>query len=174
MSFARVMLTAVLLATAVVVQTVVLSRIPLPGATPDLVLIVVVSLALVQGSNSGAVTGFFGGLLLDVVPPADAQVGRWALVLALVGWFAGRAGGAAESSALVPVLTVALASLGAVLGYAAVGFALGDPAVTGAAVLGALPTAVLYNTLLAPFLVPLLMRLARRVEPTTTYARTFR
>jgi len=28
--------------------------------------------------------------------------------------------------------------------------------------------------LLAPFLVPLLMRLTRRVEPTATYARTFR
>jgi rod shape-determining protein MreD len=174
MTSARVLLTTVLLGTAVVVQTVVLSRIPLPGATPDLVLIVVVSLALVQGSNSGAVTGFAAGLLLDVVPPADGQVGRWAFVLALVGWFAGRADAAAESSALVPVVTVALSTLGAVLGYAAFGFALGDPRVTGAAVAAALPTAVLYNTLLAPFLVPLLMRLARRIEPSTTYARTFR
>ncbi|MFI5099385.1 MAG: rod shape-determining protein MreD [Actinomycetes bacterium] len=174
MTTRRILLFGLLLVVAVVLQTVVLSRIPLPGATPDLVLIVVVSLALVQGSTTGCVVGFAGGLLLDVVPPADGQVGRWAFVLALVGWFAGRAMDAAESSALVPVLVVGLASAGAVLGYAAIGFALGDPRVDGASLLRALPTAVLYDVLLAPFLVPLLMRLARRVEPSTTYARTFR
>ena len=174
MVFVRVLLTAVLLGTAVVLQTVVLSRIPLPGATPDLVLRVVVSLALVHGSTIGCVVGFAAGLLLDVVPPADGQVGQWALVLALVGWFSGRAADAAEGSALVPVFVVAMASMGAVLGYAGVGFALSDPRVTGTSVLDALPTAVLYDVLLAPFLVPLLTRLARRVEPSTTYARTFR
>jgi rod shape-determining protein MreD len=174
MAFVRVLLAATMLVTAVVLQTVVVSRIPLPGATPDIVLLVVVSLTLVRGSTIGCVVGFAGGLLLDVVPPADDQVGRWALVLALVGWFGGRAADAAEGSALVPVFVVAVASAGAVLGYAAVGFGLGDPRVTGSSVLHALPTAVLYDVLLAPFLVPLLMRLARRVEPSTTYARTFR
>ena len=170
----RVLLTAVLLGTAVVLQTVVLGRIPLPGATPDLVLLVVVSLALVQGSNEGAVVGFAGGLLLDVVPPADGQVGRWALVMSLVGWFAGRASDAAEESALVPVLVVALSSFGSVLLYAGIGYALGDLRVSASAVLASLPSAVLYDVVLAPFVVPLLMRLARRVEPTTTYARTLR
>ncbi len=174
MTTARVVLVTLLLATAVVLQTVVLSRIPLPGATPDLVLLVVVSLALVEGSTAGCVIGFAAGLLLDVVPPDDGQVGRWAFVLSLVGWFAGKAVDAAESSALVPVLVVGLAAAGSVLGYAAIGFALGDPRVDGASVLRALPTAVLYDVLLAPFLVPLLMRLTRRVEPTATYARTFR
>jgi rod shape-determining protein MreD len=174
MSAARVALFSLALATAVVLQTVVLSRIPLPGATPDLVLIVVVSFALVDGSTVGCIVGFAGGLLVDVVPPADGQVGRWAFVLALVGWFAGRAVDAAESSALVPVLVVGLAAAGSVLAYAGIGFALGDPRVDGASVLRALPTAVLYEVLLAPFLVPVLMRLARRVEPSTTYSRTLR
>lgn len=174
MAFVRLVLAAVLLATAVVLQTVVLSRTPLPGATPDLVLLVVVSLALVRGCTVGCVVGFAGGLLLDVVPPADGQVGQWALALALVGWFSGRAVDAAQGSALVPVFVVAVASVGSVLGYAALGFALGDLRVTGTSLLNALPTALLYNVLLAPFVVPLLMRLARRVEPSTTYARTFR
>jgi rod shape-determining protein MreD len=174
MRFAQVVLTAVLLAAAAVLQTVVLSRIPLPGATPDLVLVAVVATALARGSNYGTVTGFAGGMMLDVIPPADGQVGRWALVLALVGWFAGRASTAADSSVLVPVLAVALSSIGAVLGYAVIGFVLNDPTVTATGVASALPTAVLYNTLLAPFLVPPLMALARRFEPPTPYARTAR
>jgi rod shape-determining protein MreD len=174
MTTQRVLLTTVLLTTAVLLQVAVLGRIPLPGATPDLVMLVVISLALVQGPNEGAVVGFCGGLLLDVVPPAEGQLGRWALVLALVGWFAGRAADAAEESALVPVLVVALSSAGSVLLYAGLGYALGDLRVSASAVLAALPTAVLYDVLLAPFVVPLLMRLARRVEPSTTYARTLR
>jgi rod shape-determining protein MreD len=165
---------AVLLATAVVVQTVVLSPLPLPGATPDLVLLVVVGLALVQGPNSGAVVGFAGGLLLDIVPPADDQVGRYALVMALVGWFAGRAADAAQGSATVPLFVVAIASAGSLLAYALVGFLLGDVRVTAGEVLAALPAVVLYDVALAPFVVPLVMRLARRFEPTTTYARSTR
>jgi rod shape-determining protein MreD len=170
----RVLMVALLLCSAVVVQTVILSRLPLPGATPDLVLLVVVALALVQGSNAGAVIGFAGGLLLDVVPPADDQVGRWALVLCLVGWFAGRATDAAESSAFVPLLVVAAASVGSLLAFAAVGFALGDVRVSAGDVLGALPAALLYDVVLAPFVVPPVMRLARRFEPSSTYARTIR
>jgi rod shape-determining protein MreD len=165
---------AVLLAVAAVLQSVVLSRIPLPGATPDLVLLVVVAVALTQGPTTGCVVGFAGGLLLDVVPPADSQVGRWALVLALVGWFAGRAEDAASSSALVPVLVVGLASAGAVLGYAVVGFILNDPRVDLSALVRALPTAVLYDVMLAPFLMPLLMKVTRRVDPAATYARGLR
>jgi rod shape-determining protein MreD len=165
---------ALLLLVAAVVQSVVLSRIPLPGATPDLVLLVVVAVALTQGPTTGCVVGFAGGLLLDVVPPADSQVGRWALVLALVGWFAGRAEDAAATSVLVPVLVVGLASAGAVLGYAAVGFILNDPRVDLNALVRALPTAVLYDVMLAPFLMPLLMKVTRRVDPAATYARGLR
>jgi rod shape-determining protein MreD len=170
----RVLLTAVLLTTAALLQVVVLQAIPFPGATPDLVLLVVVALALVQGSNEGAVVGFAGGLLLDVMPPSDSQVGRWALVLALVGWFAGRASDAAEESALVPVLVVALAAGGSVLAYAGIGYALGDLGVSGSAVVRVLPWAVLYDVVLSPFVVPGVMWLARRVEPGTTYARGYR
>lgn len=174
MTTGRGVAVAIMLVVAVVVQTVVLSRLPLPGATPDLVLLVVVAAALTQGSTTGCVVGFAGGLLLDVVPPTDSQVGRWALVLALVGWFAGRAEDAAATSALVPVLVVGLSSAGAVLAFAAVGFVLNDPRVDATALVQALPTAVLYDVMLAPFLMPVLMRVTRRVDPASTYARTWR
>ena len=174
MTYGRIVMVALLLSMAVVVQTVVLTRIPFPQATPDLVLLVVVALAMVQGPNSGAVVGFFGGLLLDVVPPADGAVGRWALLLCLVGWFAGRASDAVEGSALLPLLVVVGSAFAALVGYAVVGWLIGDVRVTGTTVFRSVPTAVLYDVLISPFVVPLVMALARRFEVTTTYARTIR
>ena len=39
------------------------------------------------------VLGFGGGLLLDLVPPADHVAGRWALALLVAGYLSGRVGG---------------------------------------------------------------------------------
>lgn len=171
MTVGRVLLATVLLGSAVVLQTVVLSRLPLPGATPDLVLLVVIGLALVQGPASGLVTGFAGGLLLDLVPPADGAVGRWALVLCLAGLVAGRYADSVERSAFLPLVLVASLSAATVLLYAGLGWLLGDPRVTLPALGRVLPTAVLYDVLLTPFVVPVVMALARRVEPEPSWSR---
>jgi len=165
---------AVVLSVAAVVQTAVLSRIPFPGATPDLVLLVAVSIALVQGPTRGAAVCFSAGLLLDVVPPADGAVGRWALVMCVVGWFVGRASDAVEGSAWLPLLVVAGACAATLGGYAAVGWLIGDVRVTASVVGSALPAALLYDVLFSPFVVPPVMALARRFEVTATYARTVR
>ena len=171
MTVPRAALAVVLLSTAVVLQTAVLSRIPLPGATPDLVLLVLVGLALAQGPVSGAVTGFFAGLLLDLVPPADGTVGRWALVMCLVGFAAGRSRDTVGRSTFRPLLVVAGLAAAAIAGYALLGLLLGDPRVTWTALTESLPTAVLYDVLLTPFVVPFVMSLARRVEPEPSWAR---
>ncbi len=165
MPLARAGMAAVLLVVAVVVQVSVLSRLPLPGATPDLVLVVVIGLALSAGSTTGAVSGFFGGVLLDAVPPSDSPLGQWALVLCLVGWVAGRLDELASRSAVLPVLIVAFMAPAALLGYAALGLLLGDPRVMTDAVLASLPSATLYDVLLAPFVLPLVRRLCRWAEP---------
>ncbi len=172
MTLPRAGLALLLLSTAVVLETVVLSRLPLPGATPDLVLLVLVGLALVQGPVSGAVTGFAAGLLLDMVPPADGTVGRWALVMCLVGFAAGRARDTTVGrSTLRPLFLVAGLAVASVAGYALLGLLLGDPRVTWSALGHSLPTAVLYDVLLTPFVVPFVMSLARRVEPEPSWSR---
>jgi rod shape-determining protein MreD len=172
--YGRIVLVALLLCTAVVVQTTVLTRIPFPQATPDLVLLVVVALAMVQGPNRGALIGFAGGLLLDTVPPGDGAVGRWALVLVLVGWFAGRTSDAIEGSALLPLLVIVGSAFASLVGYITIGWLIGDERVAGSGVFSPVPAAVLYDVLLSPFVVPLVMALAKRFEATTTYARTIR
>jgi rod shape-determining protein MreD len=165
MIVARILLNTAVTATAVLVQLTVVNPLNLPGGGPDLALLALLGLALVQGAVSGAVTGFFVGLMLDVVPPADGEIGQWALVLCLVGYVTGLLGPDVRGSAVRVVALVAGLSALEVLGYAAIGLMFGAPGVSGPAVLGATLGTVGYDVLLAPFVVPAVMALARRVEP---------
>jgi len=161
----RVALTAVLLVVAIALQVTFLSRLPLPGATPDLVLLVVVATAIGGGPAVGLLTGFAAGLAVDLVPPADHEVGRWAFVLTLVGYLAGLAQAESRRSAFVPLGVVATAAVGSVLLYAGLGALLDDPNVTWSAVTRLLPTAVVYDVVLSAFAVPAVLALSGRLEP---------
>lgn len=162
----RILLSAALVVVALVLQVSVLARLQLPGAVPDLTLLVVLGLALVYGHVSGALIGFSAGLLADLAPPADHAVGRYALVLCLIGYLAGLA--KPESgrlrSATAPLLAVVLAAVGTTLLYAGVGALVGDTSARQVGLAGLLATAALYDLLLAPFVVPGVMALARRTE----------
>lgn len=161
----RVVLAVAVVVTALVLQVGLLGRLPLPGATPDVVLLGVVALALVYGPMFGAGTGFAAGLALDLVPPADHAAGRWALVLTLVGYVCGQAQDEVDRSALVPFLVVGAAAAASTLAYALLGVVMGDARVSWGLVARVLPTAVLYDLVLAPIVVPAVLALARRAEP---------
>ena len=167
MPASRAALAVALVIVAVALQVTLLSRLPLPGATPDLVLVLVVALALTHGPGFGLTTGFGAGLVVDLVPPADHEIGRWALVLALLGYAAGMAREETRRSAFVPVLVVAIAAGASVLIFAGLGVLISDPQVTWAAVSELVPTAVLYAVVLSPFVVSAVLALVRRVEPET-------
>lgn len=162
---ARLVLRGALVVTAYVLGVTVLNRLPLPGSRPDLLLVVVVAIALVEGPLRGAVLGFAAGLLADLATPADHTVGRLALAFAVVGYAAGLLEDIEERSALAPMLVVGLSTVGAVLLYAAVGGLVGDPRVNWSAIAGTLPMTVVYNLVLSPFIVPLVTSAFRRLEP---------
>lgn len=162
---AAVLLAVVLVVVSLAVQVTMLARLPLPGATPDLVLLVVVTLALAHGPAFGLVAGFGAGLAADLAPPADHEVGRWALVLMLIGYLAGMARDETRRSAFVPLLVVAVAGGASVLLYAGLGALMDDPNVTWAVVRDLLPTAVVYDVVLSAFVVPAVLALTRRVQP---------
>ena len=166
MHLKRILLSAPLLVVALIVQVSVLARLQLPGAVPDLLLLVVVGLALVYGQTAGALIGFFGGLLADLAPPADHAVGRYALVLCLIGYAAGltRPEKGGHRSATVPMLVVAGTAVASTLLYAGVGALVGDTAARSVGLGTLLFTATLYDLLLAPFTVPWIMWLAKRSE----------
>jgi len=163
----RILLAAVLVVVALVVQVTVLARLQLPGAVPDLLLLVVLGIALVWGPVGGCLTGFCAGLLADLAPPSDHAVGRYALVLCLVGYAAGllRPEHGRLRSVLRPLLLVAGAAVVSTLLYAGVGALVGDTAAAHVGLFGLIGTAVLYDVVLAPFVVPGVMALARRFDP---------
>jgi rod shape-determining protein MreD len=166
MRFNRTLLSVTLVVVALVLQVSVLARLQLPGAVPDLLLLVVVALALVYGHTSGALIGFGAGLLADLAPPADHAAGRYALVLCLIGYLAGLAkpDSGQLRTALGPMVVVVGAAVTTTLLYAGVGALVGDTAARHVGLTNLVVTAAIYDLLLAPFTVPLIMALARRAE----------
>lgn len=164
MTVSRVLLTAVLLLSAAILEVTVVNVLPLPGDGPDLVLLVLIGLSLVCGPTYGAVTGFLAGLLVDLIPPIATEVGRWALVFCLVGYFAGLVRIDARRSALIVIATVAVLSAFAVTAFAVMGLIFGDSRVEWDLYVETLIGTVLYDLLLTPFVLPLVMALARRTE----------
>ncbi|MER5441986.1 rod shape-determining protein MreD [Streptomyces sp. NPDC002790] len=166
MRFNRMLLSTVLVVVALVLQVCVLARLQLPGAVPDLMLLTVLGLALVYGHVGGAFVGFGAGLLADLAPPADHAAGRYALVLCVIGYLAGLAkpDSGQLRSAAGPMLVVVGAAIGTTLLYAGVGALVGDTAARDVGLGSLIFTAALYDLLLAPFVVPGVMALARRAE----------
>jgi rod shape-determining protein MreD len=166
----RAILSAVLLAAALVFQLTVVNRLPLPGAgTPDLVLLLVVTLGLCGGPSAGAVTGFCAGLGVDLAPPGSYLIGEYALAFCLVGYLCGRLRSVVDRSAL---LTVALAMVAAAAGEALVallGLMLSDPQVTWLAVRQVLPAAVLYDIAGVAFVLYAVVRMVRWADSLGRY-----
>ncbi|MFJ3716589.1 rod shape-determining protein MreD [Streptomyces sp. NPDC090057] len=162
----RILLSIALVVVALVIQVSVLARLHLPGAVPDLLLLTVLGLAMVYGHVGGALVGFGAGLLADLAPPADHAAGRYALVLCVIGYFAGlvKPENGRLKSATGPMAVVVAAAVGSTLLYAGVGALVGDTAARHVGLPGLLFSAALYDLLLAPFVVPGIMWLARRSD----------
>ncbi len=165
MGAARVLYAAVLIFVGLVLQVSVLARFGLPGAVPDLLLLVVVGMAMTYGPTAGCAIGFAAGLCADLAPPADHAAGRYAFVLCVAGYIAGLFATRNRQSVITPILiVVVLAALTTVL-YAGVGALVGDSAARDVGLGHLMFTAVIYDALLAPFVVPLVMAGARRTDP---------
>jgi rod shape-determining protein MreD len=150
---------------ALALQLSILPRLPVPGPAPDVVLVVVVALALAFRPAFGAGVGFAGGLALDLAPPADHPLGMWALVLTLVGYVTGFLADDVDRSGTVPLVTTAVAAAAATLAWTGLAILLGDPRVGWLPALAQLPLLVIYDVLIALFLVPAVLALARWADP---------
>jgi rod shape-determining protein MreD len=150
---------------AVVLQVAFFAAFSVNGVVPNLALLVVVAAALVRGPEFAAVLGFLAGLAIDLAPPSDHVAGRWALALVVVGYLAGMVRQEARTSALAAMITVAACSFVGTSVFALSGMVLHDPSVPVSEALSVIPVAVLYDVLLAPFALPVLMKVFRRLEP---------
>ena len=163
---ARLLALGILLILAVALQSTLLSRLTFLGVIPQLVLVVVVSMAWSGGERVGVTTGFAAGLLLDLLTLPQSVTGLYSLIYTMVGFSVGffRVFVPAES-VWTPVFTVAIASAVAEFGYSAMNIMMGQKWVGigfSAKVAGLV---VLYNTLLTPFVYPLVRRIAEKYSP---------
>jgi rod shape-determining protein MreD len=161
----RVIVSGVLLLLAVLIEVTVLAPLPFPGATPTLVLVVVVLLGGQFGAATGAACGFAGGLLLDIAPPAVGTIGITALLLTVVGYTVGRFGESDDRPWWSIAIAAGLAAPLVVLASAVLGGLLGDPRVRWDDVVPLMVTAAGYALALGLLLALPVGRLCRWVVP---------
>jgi rod shape-determining protein MreD len=161
----RALVVTALVMLAVTIQLGVLPAIAISDVVPNLVLVLVIALALARGPEFGALVGFASGLALDLAPPADHVAGRWALAFVVVGYLAGLARRDARASAMAAVLVVAAGSFIGTSLFALSGLVLQDSGVTLEGVMHVLPIALLYDIVLTPLVVPVVLAMMRRLEP---------
>lgn len=153
---------ALLLAT--ILQVSIAPHLAIGVVVPNLLLLVVVTLALTEGPNAGCVVGFFAGLLLDLL--GAGPIGLWALVLCMVGYLAGlmEANLFAEGW-LLPVTVVFLAGLTAEVAYGIMLGVVGVGIDFWSAFVKTMLSGSLYNTVLAILVFPWLARVLRQEKP---------
>jgi rod shape-determining protein MreD len=154
---------AVVVFVAAILQASVFSSVDILGGTPDLLLVVLVSIALLRGPVFGAVAGFAGGILLDIANLAT--LGFTSLLLTLVGYWVGRYGETSgRDRSHAPFVAVAVVTLAYAFGALAFHFVLGDPAPARRVLLETLFQGIGLNLVLTLPVYALLRRLLRPSE----------
>ena len=137
-----------LLFAAAMLQAVIVSSLVFGGGAPDLLLVVVVALGLLRGSVPGAVFGFAGGLVVDLL--TLETLGLTSLVLTLAGFWAGRyAETSGRGRRLAPIVAVGVITVLAAVFALVLHYLLGDEIVVRHALVTALVPALLANLVLA-------------------------
>ena len=150
---------------ASLIQVTLLSRLGLPGATPDLLVVTVVAVALAMGPIQGAFAGFLAGAIIDVSPPSDTVVGVNSIVYLAIGFIAGYIVDTRDRTVRGMIVIAALACGAASLGTAVLDAMLGSPRVIWESVPVITLTSTLYGALLAPMVIPLMDWLTRKLAP---------
>jgi rod shape-determining protein MreD len=154
---------AVLLFLAVIVQVSILGNYTPLGGTPDVVLVVLLSIALLRGSVFGAIAGFGAGLLVDVANLGT--LGFTSLLLTIAGFWIGRYGETtARDRFHAPYLSVGIVTVLYAFAALALRFVLGD-SVPADHVLSGVPAEILWNLLLTWPVYALARRLFPPVVP---------
>jgi len=150
--------------TALLLQSTVFAQMKLFGVRPELVYLVTILIAILEGPGEGMVVGFAGGLAQDFL--LNQPKGLTALTLTLLGYGVGLLRQYIVSpSPLLPTLLVAVSTAAGVVFYEVVGFLLGQvdqpltfslkvPLLTG-----------IYGAVLTPIVYPILRRMEERSRP---------
>lgn len=155
----RTLLLTVVIITALLLQTTVFADVRLLGARPELMFLLTISFAILEGPASGAITGFAGGMAQDFL--LDQPKGITALTLTLLGYAAGLLRQYIVSpSPVLPAMLVAGGTFVGEIFYGLVAFLLGQLDVTTLYLFRVAALSALYNAILTPLVYPVLQRAA--------------
>lgn len=164
MIWRRVILLGLVVMTGLLLQTTVLGGRTLGGTQPELVLLIVIALGMTEGPATGAIAGFTGGFVTDLL--LDLPIGMSSLVFTAVGYFVGALREHYETTtAWLTIVVAGLATATGVIGYGAVSVLFGLDGLVAIDVLRHAGLAAAYSMLLAPFVVPLIRKIGRQLRP---------
>jgi rod shape-determining protein MreD len=155
----RALLLTLVVLTALLLQTTVFADVRLLGARPELMYLLTICFAVLEGPGSGAVTGFVGGMAQDFL--LNQPKGITALTLTLLGYAIGMLRQYIVSpSPVLPVVLVGVGTFAGVLFYGVVSFLLGQLDSSWLYLVRVAALSGLYNALLTPLVYPILRRAA--------------
>ena len=155
----RGLLWTAVVVTALLLQSTIFARVSLLGARPELMYLLTVLTALLEGPASGAVVGFGSGMAQDFL--LNAPKGITALTLTLMGYAVGTVRQYIVSpSALVPVVIVAGGTAVGLMFNGLVKLLLGQLSAGWWFQFRIAVLAAAYNAVLTPFVFPVVRRLA--------------
>lgn len=164
----RVLAWIAVIVTALLLQSTIFAQIKLAGAKPELLYLVTIVLAVLEGPSSGALGGFSAGMAQDFL--LDDPKGMTALTLTLVGYVVGTVRHYITTpSPALPTLLVGAGTAAGVLFHGFVTFLLGELQVGILFLLRVAFLSALYNALLTPLLFPLLRRVAEHSRRQKVY-----
>lgn len=153
-----------LLVTALLLQSTVFAEVRLLGAKPELMYLVVIVLAILEGPSEGAVVGFAGGMFQDFF--LNQPKGITALTLTLLGYTVGLARTYIVSpSPLLPTLMVLAGTFTGVVFYETVAVLLNTLHTDTVFFFRTALFSALYTALLTPIVYPLLRRVFEGSRP---------
>ncbi|HWE09502.1 MAG TPA: rod shape-determining protein MreD [Solirubrobacteraceae bacterium] len=158
----RLILRLVLLGlVTVVIQEAAVSQISIFGVSADLTPLMVMSVGLLTGSMTGAVMGFFTGLLVDTI--LVQTLGITSLLYIAIGYWSGRLRELRDPAhGLVPLAAGAAATAVAGLGMTVIQFLLGVDAPVSFLLVQQIFITVLVNTLIS---LPVYALVRRVIQP---------
>jgi rod shape-determining protein MreD len=160
----HVFVIGVVLITALLLQSTLFAHLSLLGVRPELVYLVTILFALIEGPNEGAIVGFVGGLLQDFL--LNEPKGITALTLTVVGYVVGLSRQFVVSpSPLLPTVMVAIGTAGGLAFHTVVSYLLGRYELSFGFAAKVILLAGLYGAILTPIVYPAIRRLTERSRP---------
>lgn len=155
---------ALVVITAVVLQTTLFTHLQIDGVVPDVGLVAVLAVAYEDGPETGAWFGFVMGLAVDLF--LTTPLGLSALSFALTGYAVGvfQAGMVRTTPRLAPLLGF-FGGLFGNLVFVTVGALVGQNGLLSFETLKIVLIAAAYDALIAPLVFPVVRRAAREHDP---------